>query len=138
VIDPETGEPALREEYQYFLVSLARVFVDPEDELRIDFLKENGRKQPQKRLNGSRRSSKKPSDDSLKENARMAKTSPYENRIYETKKLAYALVRFGGRGRKTLRNVRTVGWSLCIIIRSRDTVPTTAGRRLGRSGMGGS
>ncbi|PHN00714.1 hypothetical protein [Flavilitoribacter nigricans] len=44
VVDPETGEPALREEYQYFLISLAKVFVDPEDELRIK-ISDNVRKQ---------------------------------------------------------------------------------------------
>ena len=35
VVNPETGEPALREEYQYFVVNLAKVFIDPEDEHRI-------------------------------------------------------------------------------------------------------
>lgn len=48
-------------------------------------LKENAQKQPQKQLNGSRRSTKRKSDDFLKEKVTLPKNAPYENRIYETK-----------------------------------------------------
>ncbi|PHN05868.1 protein rep [Flavilitoribacter nigricans] len=39
VIDPESGEPVLREEYRYLVVSLAKVRVDPNDDLRIKICK---------------------------------------------------------------------------------------------------
>jgi len=35
VVNPETGEEALREEYIYFAISLAKVFLDPDDEMKI-------------------------------------------------------------------------------------------------------
>lgn len=35
IVNPETGELSLRDEYQYFTVSLAKVYVDPDDEMRI-------------------------------------------------------------------------------------------------------
>ncbi len=35
ITNPETGEPALREEYVYFLVNLEKVYVDPDDEFCI-------------------------------------------------------------------------------------------------------
>lgn len=35
ITNPETGEPALREEYTYYLVNLEKVYVDPDDEYRI-------------------------------------------------------------------------------------------------------
>lgn len=35
VVNPETGENCLREEYQYFTVSLSKTYIDPEDGMRI-------------------------------------------------------------------------------------------------------
>ncbi len=35
ITNPETGEPALREEYIYYLVNLDKVYVDPEDDYQI-------------------------------------------------------------------------------------------------------